>query len=93
MDLTGFMFSIIEQSEKEPLKPPISPNFESKGDTKVACDDRLRLSEAGGLNSTPTPKSKRSLEKMWGKDAFGIGLKETPEATTPVQFFRPEQAT
>ena len=49
MDLTGFMFFIIEQDVKEALKPSISPNFESKVDcTKVACDDRLRLSEAGG---------------------------------------------
>ncbi len=28
-----------------------------------------------------------------GERAFGIGFKETPEATTPIQFFRPEQAT
>jgi len=28
-----------------------------------------------------------------GTGTFGVGFEETPEATAPIQFFRPEQTT
>jgi len=63
MDLTGFMFFIIEQSVNNAMKPSISPNFESKGDhMKVACDDRLPLSEAEGSTVRLRPNRTKPRE-------------------------------
>lgn len=49
MDLTGFMFFIIEQENEGGLETSISLNLEPEMDSpKVACDDRLCLSESRG---------------------------------------------